>query len=362
MNLLSVAGEGILNYIFGAGNFGIELREDFKINNIEINGFVVSPGYKNVDFVNGVSVFEEQELIDKVQDMKVNIFIAVYNHQDRIKKQLQSIFGGNVNIVGVSYENDVAELKSDFMKNYFLKKDIDIMVNPLVLNGVKFENPFEKSNDYRLSWCVSAADIVFPMLFDDDSLAIDGNYEYDNVILEKGDIVIDCGANVGQFSVIASHKGCKVYSFEPMDFLQKYIADNNNYTENEITIVPYALSTSRGKAIFYEQEGNPLGGTLLNMESKSNETRIEIDTISLDEFVRENGIEKVGFVKADIEGAERYMLAGATEVLQIHEPKLSLCTYHFADDPQIMEKIILEANPRYVIVQGKNKMYAYVPK
>ncbi|MGN0344821.1 MAG: FkbM family methyltransferase [Lachnospiraceae bacterium] len=89
---------------------------------------------------------------------------------------------------------------------------------------------------------------------------------------------------------------------------------------------------------------------------------ITVKTVTLDSFVHQHHIERVDFIKADIEGAERYMLEGAKEILKKYAPKLSLCTYHLPDDPEVMKNIILKYNPNYVIEQRENKMYAYVEK
>ena len=86
-----------------------------------------------------------------------------------------------------------------------------------------------------------------------------------------------------------------------------------------------------------------------------------VPAITLDAFVERNNIEHVDFIKADIEGAERNMLRGATRILKEFAPKLSICTYHLPDDPQVLREIILNANPKYRIVEKIKKMYAYVP-
>jgi hypothetical protein len=86
----------------------------------------------------------------------------------------------------------------------------------------------------------------------------------------------------------------------------------------------------------------------------------EVAMVTLDDFVKENGIEKVDFIKSDIEGAERQLLRGATEVMRKFGPKLSICTYHLPDDREVLAEVIMKANPRYRIVQGPKKLYAQI--
>lgn len=50
------------------------------------------------------------------------------------------------------------------------------------------------------------------------------------------------------------------------------------------------------------------------------------------------------------------------EKVRRFSPKLSICKYHLPDDPENLKKIILEANPNYVIREEYMKLYAYVPK
>jgi hypothetical protein len=71
-------------------------------------------------------------------------------------------------------------------------------------------------------------------------------------------------------------------------------------------------------------------------------------------------LERVDFIKADIEGAEREMLKGAAHVLKTFAPKLAICTYHLPDDPEVLEQIIKEANPNYKIVHLRHKLFATV--
>ena len=100
------------------------------------------------------------------------------------------------------------------------------------------------------------------------------------------------------------------------------------------------------------------------MDKSGNKNFVEssdvVETITLDDFVKKNNLERVDFIKADIEGFERNMLSGAQETLKNFAPKLALCTYHLPDDPEVMTKLIMQANPNYKIFYGKKKLYASI--
>ena len=191
----------------------------------------------------------------------------------------------------------------------------------------------------------------------------EGVYCYTNkakgvdIMIHPGDVVIDAGAWAGDFSAYAAKKGAVVYAFEPapstIALLKQTIQYNN--LGDKINIVESGLGDSNRTA-YIKEEGVSGGNSI------SGDGSIPIKIIRLDDFVIQNKLEKVDFIKADIEGEERNMLAGAREVLKNFSPTLSICTYHLADDPQVLEAMILDANPRYKVIQRKMKLFAYVEK
>ena len=54
------------------------------------------------------------------------------------------------------------------------------------------------------------------------------------------------------------------------------------------------------------------------------------------------------------------MMKGAVETLARDAPKISICTYHFKDDAEVLRGIIKGANPNYRISEKWKKMYAKV--
>ena len=57
-----------------------------------------------------------------------------------------------------------------------------------------------------------------------------------------------------------------------------------------------------------------------------------METTTIDKLVEELGIERVDFIKADIEGEELNMLKGARKTIEKFKPKLAICVYHRPQD------------------------------
>jgi FkbM family methyltransferase len=198
-----------------------------------------------------------------------------------------------------------------------------------------------------------------------DQYMDEGPYGYiDNlfdVTIKENDTVIDAGAWIGDFSAYVAVKGAYAYAFEPVDENYQLLKETiilNNAVE---TIIPIqkGLSDNEGEINIYLDKENSGGNSLLAVENLDNPSQ-KIQITTLDKFVVDNKLERVDFIKADIEGMERNMLNGAAMVLRTFAPKLAICTYHLPDDPVVLKKIILEANPNYKIVQLKHKLFAAV--
>lgn len=210
-------------------------------------------------------------------------------------------------------------------------------------------------------------DIIAPSIYNCEDYVLEGAYEKGMVQIEENDIALDLGANIGMFSCVAAAKGKHVYAFEPTPGTRKLLEQNAALYDN-FDVMEYAVSNEDGEAFFAVNDlsaGEMDTGinTLLceRLDGRDGICQIKVKTIKMDTFVKENHVERVDFIKADIEGAERYMLMGAQETLRNFAPKLSICTYHLPDDEEVLTKLILEANPNYKIIYGPKKLYAYVP-
>lgn len=188
----------------------------------------------------------------------------------------------------------------------------------------------------------------------------EGPYEKNNAVLKMGDYVIDAGAHIGLFSLLASKKigsRGKVFSFEPVagtrELLQKNIAVNK---VDNIVIAPYALGKN-DREIEFNVSDNTGESSARHLK---NSTKEKIKQITLDKFLLNNSVKKVDFIKADIEGMERDLLEGAEKTIKKFKPIISICIYHNPDDHVIIENIIKKFVPEYNIIKTKSKLYAWI--
>lgn len=352
--ILKIVNSKKENYIYGAGKVGAALLQIFQYFNISISGFIVSDGYKNSELYYGIRVIElSSAAVDKDN---ANVFIATHD-----TKELFNIVKEYFTYVYVI--NDTIDLCSLYLirtLETFREKGITFEDNYIDLNTCVMLNPFNQSYSYCWAWINEYGDLLLPSLFDDYTAIDEGPYEIEEVKLEQGDIVLDCGANIGLFSAVAANKGCDVYAFEPVPKVRELLLENCTNYLNHVKAYPYAVSNKNGKVIFNIQEDNLTSGSMGTLAQNDKDKSIEVKVIKIDDFIAENGIDKVDFIKADIEGAEREMLLGAAETIKKFLPKIAVCTYHLEDDPAVLEKIIKDLSDQYTIIHKWKKLFAFV--
>lgn len=169
-----------------------------------------------------------------------------------------------------------------------------------------------------------AAD-VYPLLFIEQ-------YENDEVKVEIGDVLLDCGGCWGDTSLIFANKVGEmghIYSFEfipdNIEIFKRNLALNENIS-SRLTIVQNAIGEKSGELLSFSNNGP--GSRVENKKTNSN----LVKTITIDDFVTNNKISKVDFIKMDIEGSELPSLKGASNVLKRFRPKLAISIYHSIDD------------------------------
>ena len=73
---------------------------------------------------------------------------------------------------------------------------------------------------------------------------------------------------------------------------------------------------------------------------------------TIDKMVAELKLDRVDYVKMDIEGAEQRALTGGLATLSRFHPRLSLSAYHMPDDPVKIPQIVKQAWSGYTMECG----------
>lgn len=181
--------------------------------------------------------------------------------------------------------------------------------------------------------------LVFRGLGDDDKLiSIICSY------LKEGDIFFDVGANCGSFSLLLSGKvnnRGQVIAIEPNPEMLRRIEFNVSINNiHNIEILPFAISNEDGEQIFFCNE-RQLGNSGLVKKDKQN--TFTVKTKRLLTIVEELNINKIDFMKVDIEGYEHVALKPFYESApQEFWPKAILIENNeaYSDENKIIELLI----------------------
>lgn len=143
--------------------------------------------------------------------------------------------------------------------------------------------------------------------------------------LKPGQVFIDGGANFGIYTVVASKivgDSGTVLSFEPS--VESFPVLERNVQLNQfdnVKLFNSALSSEEGTSRLYHIDNAP-NSYSLNSDSRPDTTFEEVSTETLDAILLCEDIEKVDFIKLDVEGAEEKVLKGANSLLVQSKPKV----------------------------------------
>lgn len=153
-------------------------------------------------------------------------------------------------------------------------------------------------------------------------------------LLEKESVIIDVGAHAGQFSKLFSRLAPygRIYAFEPAGYARSILETVvRAHSLKNIVILPWGLgdkSSCQTLHIPFKASGS-LGFGLSHLGGGENVDdrptyQEDIKIIRLDDFVEEHNLSRLDLVKADIEGWEMRLLAGAENTIAKFGPVLLL--------------------------------------
>lgn len=138
-------------------------------------------------------------------------------------------------------------------------------------------------------------------------------------MLQPGDVVLDCGANVGDVCVPLAETGAIVHAFEPDPYAIGQIAKRVKKLPN-VTLHQAAVGTTAGTIQLMRAanfDDNPQGGSVKSTVIKGGRNidedtgnMIDVELMSLPDIIRDlvKSHGRIALLKMDIEGAELELL------------------------------------------------------
>jgi len=210
----------------------------------------------------------------------------------------------------------IASMISDEKFNLFISGDGKVQV--ILKNGIKFW--WTPRDPYSLL-----------------GLTLRGNFEpectvFVTKLVKEGDIAFDIGANFGwyscHFAQLVGETG-EVFIFEPTSAIEE-LKENLilNRFEARCILNRVALGEKEGaETLFIPQK---LGTAFASFREHSygngdsKISKISVPVRKLDDYVLENKIKTIDFIKVDVEGAEYLVLKGAKNVLKNYSPVIMM--------------------------------------
>jgi FkbM family methyltransferase len=188
-------------------------------------------------------------------------------------------------------------------------------------------------------WIPEGSDYMLPFNLAEQERRIYGVGER---AVQPGDTVLDCGANVGVYTREALEAGAsRVIAIEiapeNLECLRRNFA--GEIRSGRVMVYPKGVWDRDDFLTLNVDPGNSAADSVVMRPEKSREgPRVPLTTI--DKLVAELGLDRVDYIKMDIEGAEQNALRGAEQTIRKFRPRLALSAYHRPDDPQKIPAIV----------------------
>ncbi len=200
-------------------------------------------------------------------------------------------------------------------------------------------------------WIAPGGDYMLPFNLAEQETRLYGAGDW---AVRQGDIVLDCGANVGVYTREALDAGARlVVAIEPGPENLKCLRLNfaAEIAGGRVIVYPKGVWDKEDLLTLYVPPGISTGDSFVfRREGDLPVDKMPVTTI--DKLVAELRLERVDYIKMDIESAEQNALLGAQDTLRKFRPRMAIASYHRPDDPVRLPQIVRQAQPAYAVECG----------
>ena len=133
--------------------------------------------------------------------------------------------------------------------------------------------------------------------------------------------ILDVGANIGCTSLLFSDLGQQVVAFEPLSRTFELLQKNISLAKkNNIQTLQLALGDENKEAEIYFSDTNRSTAFVLDKTQRDDSKTTVIKIKRLDDLFPEIGIDRLDFMKIDVEGYELRVLKGAKNTINQYRP------------------------------------------
>ena len=140
--------------------------------------------------------------------------------------------------------------------------------------------------------------------------------------VKPGEVVVDVGAHIGRYTLIAAKHASRVVSVEPdpSNFAMLISNVKLNHFGN-VTPLQLAVSNNPGRRLFFLAGRGDTGTSSLEsgwswtLDAGVKRREVEVECETLDRLVVSLGLERIDWLKIDVEGHEIAVLEGAKTAL-----------------------------------------------
>lgn len=172
----------------------------------------------------------------------------------------------------------------------------------------------------------------------------------------KGSVALDIGANIGNHSIYLASNFASIHAFEPNPNVLSRLRKNIELNQlSNIVVHPIGLGNASATLPFRENNDGNLGasgflkpGEVLAARSSQLELRIE----NADDYVSALGLDRIDFIKVDVEGWEPQLFEGMAGTIAKHRPTIAF-EHHGGEVAEGDYNRIIATLPGYVIFDAE---------